>query len=49
MDGIEALMRHIYLFPLVGAALGLALLILLASSWLTRFLSRERIVTTLPE
>ena len=36
-------------WAVVGAAMGLALLILLASSWLTRFLSRERIVTTLPE
>jgi ABC-2 type transport system permease protein len=33
----------------VGAAFGLALLIILVTSWLTRFLSRERIVTTLPE
>jgi ABC-2 type transport system permease protein len=36
-------------WAVVGAAFGLALLILLGTSWLTRFLSRERIVTTLPE
>ena len=36
-------------WAVVGAAFGLALLILLVTAWLTRFLSRERIVTTLPE
>jgi len=33
----------------VAATGGLALLIILATTWLTRFLSRERIMVTLPE
>jgi ABC-2 type transport system permease protein len=36
-------------WAVVGAAFGLALAILLLTAWVTRFLSRERIVITLPE
>jgi ABC-2 type transport system permease protein len=32
-----------------GTTFGLALLIILVTAWLTRFLSRERIMTTLPD
>lgn len=36
-------------WAVVGAAFGLAVAILLLTAWLTRFLSRERIVVTLPD
>ena len=36
-------------WTVVGAAFGLALLLILVTAWLTRFLSRERIITTLSE